>query len=720
MRGTLGAFDLGKRRDPRRQQRRPLHAPEERAQRARAAPRPRPNVLTLTPLSTRPASATGSAVGDAARAASRSRPRRRKQEAAAEVASRSRDGCGSRGPSSRRRAGRSRSRTSSTPRASSTTYGSIALRRPRAGAERRGGRCGSRRRATRVAGKTNLHEFAYGISSQNPHFGTVPNPRSPRPARGRLERRLGGGDRRRATSSSRSAPTPAARSGSRRRGAASSASSRRTTSSRPTAASRSRRATTTSGRWRRPSRAAPSCCGALAPGFEPASLDSLEELRVGVAWLDEADPLVRERASRRPPRASRAARRSTSRSPTAPRTRSSCARSPTSTAALFPEHADDYGESVRWKLELCLEVTDGEVVDGPAAARGATASAARRSSTGFDLLVTPTVAARRAARRRRRARAPRPRHPLHVPVRLPRLARARAAVRAGRGGPARLGAARRAARAPTPAFSRPARCSHPSFEGRQRPSVCRKRGMTVRFLRIAILLALRCLRRDRDAVVGRRRCARRACTASCSAPTSRDRRRSTARRRSRGTRSPARRTYQFQLSTSSTFRDNGILYSNASLTTPVAAPTLTLPWITGSPHALYARVRARHSTRRRPPWSAPFGFDVVAAAAAVAAAELPGPAPLDADRGRRRLPGLARRHRQDRSSSARTSSTSASSTPSISRQQWIGTVRWRIRALRGDVSSTSRINGIPVAQYGAWSPVYSSTNPAHGRRADHS
>src|SRR5512135_99842 len=27
-----------------------------------------------------------------------------------------------------------------------------------------------------VAGKTNLHEFAYGISSQNPHYGTVPNP----------------------------------------------------------------------------------------------------------------------------------------------------------------------------------------------------------------------------------------------------------------------------------------------------------------------------------------------------------------------------------------------------------------------------------------------------------------------------------------------------------------------------------------------------------------
>src|SRR6266496_359693 len=30
-----------------------------------------------------------------------------------------------------------------------------------------------------VAGKTNLHEFAYGVTSQNPHFGTVPNPRAP-------------------------------------------------------------------------------------------------------------------------------------------------------------------------------------------------------------------------------------------------------------------------------------------------------------------------------------------------------------------------------------------------------------------------------------------------------------------------------------------------------------------------------------------------------------
>src|SRR5205809_69831 len=29
------------------------------------------------------------------------------------------------------------------------------------------------------AGKTNLHEFAYGVTSMNPHFGWVPNPVAP-------------------------------------------------------------------------------------------------------------------------------------------------------------------------------------------------------------------------------------------------------------------------------------------------------------------------------------------------------------------------------------------------------------------------------------------------------------------------------------------------------------------------------------------------------------
>ena len=47
----------------------------------------------------------------------------------------------------------------------------------------------------------------------------------------------------------------------------------------------------------------------------------------------------------------------------------------------------------------------------------------------------------------------------------------------------------------------------------------------------------------------------------------------------------------------------------------------------------------------------------------------------------------------------------------------MGTIRWRIRAIRADIvfasnSGTSRYNKIPAVQYGPWSPVYSSTNGA--------
>src|SRR5438552_2255493 len=41
-------------------------------------------------------------------------------------------------------------------------------------------------------GKANLHEFAYGVTSQNAHFGTVPNPIAP----GRLAGGSSGGCRR--------------------------------------------------------------------------------------------------------------------------------------------------------------------------------------------------------------------------------------------------------------------------------------------------------------------------------------------------------------------------------------------------------------------------------------------------------------------------------------------------------------------------------------------
>jgi aspartyl-tRNA(Asn)/glutamyl-tRNA(Gln) amidotransferase subunit A len=43
-----------------------------------------------------------------------------------------------------------------------------------------------------VVAKANLHEFAWGTTSQNPHYGIRLEPRLPRACRGRIERRLRG------------------------------------------------------------------------------------------------------------------------------------------------------------------------------------------------------------------------------------------------------------------------------------------------------------------------------------------------------------------------------------------------------------------------------------------------------------------------------------------------------------------------------------------------
>jgi hypothetical protein len=165
--------------------------------------------------------------------------------------------------------------------------------------------------------------------------------------------------------------------------------------------------------------------------------------------------------------------------------------------------------------------------------------------------------------------------------------------------------------------------------------------------------------------------------------------------------------YEFQLSTSSVFRDNGTLYDDALLTSPVAAPRLTLPWITGSPHALYARVRAVLATTTTQ-WSAGYGFDVTPPAPPTPLPSYPGLlrwTPIEgADSYQVWLVDTGKMETvRTNVLDEREFYTFHQSTP------WISTVRWRIRALRGDVFNY-RVNGMPVTMHGAWSPIYSSSN----------
>jgi hypothetical protein len=177
---------------------------------------------------------------------------------------------------------------------------------------------------------------------------------------------------------------------------------------------------------------------------------------------------------------------------------------------------------------------------------------------------------------------------------------------------------------------------------------------------------------------------------------------------------PGALRYQFQLATSSSFRESGIVYSTTGLTTPVAAPTVMLPWITGNPHALFARVRGITASSTTP-WSASFGFDMEPGAA---------PKPLPS------YPGLLRWTPIEGADGYEVWFVDMPKIETVftnvlderelytfhRTSNWTSSVRWRIRALRTDRTDNekkTRQNGLPAVGYGPWSGVYNSTNPAY-------
>jgi Asp-tRNA(Asn)/Glu-tRNA(Gln) amidotransferase A subunit family amidase len=188
-------------------------------------------------------------------------------------------------------------------------------------------------------GKTNLHEFAYGVTSQNLHYGTVPNPSYPG--------RTAGG------SSGGSAAALAA-------GLADAALG-----------------TDSGGSIRIPA----ACCRVV--GFKPTfGLVSTDGVFPLAPSYDHAGPMARDvetcaalmrllggvGSAAGPFRVGLDVHRE-----------------------LYAEHADLYGENIRPKIERCLVVTDTEAA-AAAAARVAYEREALAALEGFDLLLTPTLA----------------------------------------------------------------------------------------------------------------------------------------------------------------------------------------------------------------------------------------------------------------------------------------------------------------------------------------
>jgi aspartyl-tRNA(Asn)/glutamyl-tRNA(Gln) amidotransferase subunit A len=236
-------------------------------------------------------------------------------------------------------------------------------------------------------GKTNLHEFAYGITSANPHYGTVPNPAFP----GRMAGGSSGGsaaalaaelaDAAIGTDSGGSIRIPAACCGIV--GFKPSYGAVSLEGCFPLAPSFDH-----VGPMARDVRGCVEMVEILADGFHALELESLEEVEVGIAWLEHADPLVHARVREA--------------AELFPRRREVDFPLPTDLGVvfmrevadvhrdLFAEYEDSYGDNVRTKIARCLEVGDADYARG-VKARAEYAEIALGALGGLDLVLTPTL-----------------------------------------------------------------------------------------------------------------------------------------------------------------------------------------------------------------------------------------------------------------------------------------------------------------------------------------
>lgn len=236
-------------------------------------------------------------------------------------------------------------------------------------------------------GKTNLHEFAYGITSQNPHFGTVPNPLAP----GRTAGGSSGGTAAALAAGLAEAGLGSDSGGSIRIPAACCGvvGFKPTYGLVPLDGCYPLAPTFDhAGPMARSVAACAEMMVALADAFERTEALRLGELRIGAAWLDRCDPLVRKQLER-------AAALASARPvdfPTDQGTSQLFRREVADVHRdLFAESPESYGANVRAKIELCLEITDSEAAEA-ARRREDYREATERAMAELDLLLVPTLA----------------------------------------------------------------------------------------------------------------------------------------------------------------------------------------------------------------------------------------------------------------------------------------------------------------------------------------
>ncbi|HEY7623192.1 MAG TPA: amidase, partial [Solirubrobacteraceae bacterium] len=236
-------------------------------------------------------------------------------------------------------------------------------------------------------GKANLHEFAWGITSENAHYGDVPNPLAP----DRIPGGSSGGCAAALVAGLAEAALGSDSAGSIRIPAACCgvAGFKPTSGLVPLAGCFPLAPSfDTAGPMARDVAGCERMVAALAPELEAVAVESLGDIEVGVAWTDRADPLVRARveaaAACFPHRRALDLPLPVAVSPAFAREAAEVH------GELFREHRELYGENVAVSVEKALGVSDERVATS-VRARERYREQMAELTADVDLVLAPTL-----------------------------------------------------------------------------------------------------------------------------------------------------------------------------------------------------------------------------------------------------------------------------------------------------------------------------------------